>query len=292
MQTENNTTAGLKRVNFSISINAPKDKVWNALWDNENYKAWTSAFAEGSHAVTDWNEGSKVLFLDGKGSGMYSTIAKKTPNELMSFRHIGEVKDGKEQPLDDKTKAWSGGLETYKLTESNGVTEVSVDLDVPEDFMEYFTTTFPKALQNVKDIAEGKTRITIEASVKAPVEKVWELWTKPEHITKWNSASDDWHTPRAENDLRVGGKFSSRMEARDGSMGFDFGGVYDDVKTNELISYTIGDGRKVDVNFKTEGDTTKITSTFEAESSNPIEMQRGGWQAILNSFKNYTESNN
>src|SRR3954470_8224336 len=95
--------------------------------------------------------------------------------------------------------------------------------------------------------AAVKTTITVENTVNAPVEKVWKLWTLPEHITKWNNASDDWHTPRAENDVRVGGKFSSRMEAKDGSFGFDFAGVYDDVKTNSLIAYTIGDGRKVKV---------------------------------------------
>jgi len=122
----------------------------------------------------------------------------------------------------------------------------------------------------------NKPQITIEATINAPVEKVWKLWTGPEHIVKWNNASDDWHTTRAENDLRPGGKFLSRMEAKDGSFGFDFGGVYDEVITNKLISYTIGDGRKV-------------ITVFEAESQNPIEMQRGGWQAILNNFKKYAE---
>src|SRR6266481_2238277 len=94
-----------------------------------------------------------------------------------------------------------------------------------------------------------KTVITVAATVNAPIVKVWDSWTNPEHIIKWNNASDDWHTTKAENDLRVGGKFLSRMEAKDGSFGFDFGGVYDEVKTNELIAYTIGDGRKVKVNF-------------------------------------------
>ena len=135
------------------------------------------------------------------------------------------------------------------------------------------------------------TKITIDTTIKAPVEKVWKFWTLPEHITKWNSASDDWHTPRAENDLRVGGKFLARMEAKDGSFGFDFGGVYDEVKQHELIVYTIGDGRKVSVKFIPSGSETKVVETFEAESTNPIEMQRGGWQAILNNFKKYVESN-
>jgi len=135
-----------------------------------------------------------------------------------------------------------------------------------------------------------KTKVTIEATVNAPVEKVWNTWTKPEDIVKWNSPSDDWHTTRAENDLRVGGAFLSRMEAKDGSFGFDFGGVYDEVKQNERIAYTIGDGREVEVIFEGDGNSTKITSTFEAEDQNPVEMQRGGWQAILDNFKKYTEA--
>jgi len=136
-----------------------------------------------------------------------------------------------------------------------------------------------------------KTKITIASAINAPVEKVWQLWSAPEHITKWCSASDDWHTPRAENDLRVGGTFSSRMEAKDGSFGFDFGGVYDNVKTNELIEYTLGDSRKVSIHFTPEGNGTKVTQTFEAENENPVEMQRAGWQAILDNFKKYTEAN-
>ena len=137
----------------------------------------------------------------------------------------------------------------------------------------------------------SKTVVTIETTVNAPVEKIWEFWSKPEHIVKWCYASDDWHTPSAENDLRVGGKFSSRMEAKDGSMGFDFGGVYDEVEEYKYIEYTMGDGRKVQVHFDSNGNSTKITESFEAEDTNPVEMQRGGWQAILNNFKNYTEKN-
>lgn len=137
----------------------------------------------------------------------------------------------------------------------------------------------------------NKTTITVKNTVNAPIEKIWSCWTKPEHIIKWNNASDDWHTPRAENDLRVGGRFLSRMEAKDGSYGFDFGGVYDEVKTNELIAYTMDDGRKAKINFTRQGNATKVVETFEAETENPIELQRGGWQAILDSFKKYTETN-
>ena len=134
-----------------------------------------------------------------------------------------------------------------------------------------------------------RTAITVEATVNAPVEKVWKLWSEPDHITKWCTATTEWHTPSAQNDLRTGGTFVTRMEAKDGSMGFDFGGTYDLVKPHEYIEYTMGDDRKVKVVFATKGDTTHIIETFDAEETNPIEMQRSGWKAILNNFKKYTE---
>ena len=136
----------------------------------------------------------------------------------------------------------------------------------------------------------SKTSITVQTTVNAPVDKVWKYWTQPEHITKWNNASADWHTPRAENDLKPGGKFASRMEARDGSMGFDFAGVYDEVRENEYISYTMGDGRKVEITFSGQGNQTHVKETFDAETMNAVELQRGGWQAILDNFKKHAES--
>jgi uncharacterized protein YndB with AHSA1/START domain len=136
----------------------------------------------------------------------------------------------------------------------------------------------------------GKTIITVEATVNASVNRVWKFWTSPEHIIHWNNASDDWHTPQAENDFRVGGSFLSRMEAKDGSFGFDFAGAYNEIKTHELIIYTIFDGRKVRINFTSTGNFTTITESFEAENENSVELQKNGWQSILNNFKRYAES--
>lgn len=136
---------------------------------------------------------------------------------------------------------------------------------------------------------DTKKTITVQAVIKVPVEKVWELYTAPEHITQWNHASDDWHTPRAENDLKPGGKFVYRMEAKNGSFGFDFYGTYQKIKTNEFIAYTLGDGRKVMVTFTEKKNETYIEIKFEAESTHAIEMQRSGWQAILDNFKKYVE---
>lgn len=133
--------------------------------------------------------------------------------------------------------------------------------------------------------------ITVEATINAPVEKVWNYWTEPKHITQWCQASDDWHAPFAENDVQVNGTFKTTMAAKDGSFSFDFGGVYTSVEPNKLIEYTMGDGRKVKVTFAGEGNSTKVIETFEPESQNSREMQQGGWQAILNNFKKHTETN-
>ncbi|MHC1776207.1 MAG: SRPBCC family protein [Lentimicrobium sp.] len=135
-----------------------------------------------------------------------------------------------------------------------------------------------------------KTKITVEATINAPVEKVWLLWTGPEHITQWNNASDDWHTPAAENDLRIGGKFSFRMEAKDGSMGFDFWGIYTTIEPLQFIGYTLGNERKVEIRFVAEANKTRIVETFDPEDVNSAELQQTGWQAILNNFKKYAET--
>ena len=132
-------------------------------------------------------------------------------------------------------------------------------------------------------------KIIVKSTVNASIEKVWQYWTEPKHIEKWNYASDDWHTPHAENDLRIGGKFLSRMEAKDGSFGFDFEGIYSEVKLFEKIKYGLEDGREVEIMFNGKGKTTEVTEIFDAENENPIELQQDGWQAILNNFKQYVE---
>ena len=133
--------------------------------------------------------------------------------------------------------------------------------------------------------------ITIQSTINASIDKVWEFWTLPDHITKWSFASPEWHTPYAENDLREGGKFSSTMAAKDGSMSFDFGGEYTLVEKNKAIQYVLGDGRKVEISFTETPNGVEIIESFDPETQNPEEMQRGGWQAILDNFKSYVENN-
>lgn len=136
-----------------------------------------------------------------------------------------------------------------------------------------------------------KEKVTVQVIVKAPVEKVWNAFTDPKHIVNWNHASDDWHCPTAMNDVRVGGLFSARMESMSGDEGFDFEGVYSEVELHKKLAYTMSgeEGRMVAVEFEEKENTTLVTETFDAENENPIEMQKAGWQTILNNFRDYTE---
>jgi len=165
-------------------------------------------------------------------------------------------------------------------------------VDIQEDVKEIMMKKWPLALEKLKALSEGsaKTMITIESEVKASVEKTWNCWTMPEHIMKWNHASDDWYCPAAANDLQPGGKFSATMAARDGSFRFDFSGVYTEVIPHKKISYTMDDDRKATILFEEKNGITMIRESFEAESTNTLELQRFGWQAILDNFKKHTES--
>ena len=145
----------MEKMNFSTSINAPREKVWKVLWDDASYRDWTSAFAEGSYAKTDnWKEGTKVLFLSPGGEGMISRVASNKPNKFMSFEHIGVVKDGKEDTESESVKAWAGAHENYTLTEENGKTKLIVDMDSTDEFKDYFLKTWPVALEKVKELSE------------------------------------------------------------------------------------------------------------------------------------------
>jgi uncharacterized protein YndB with AHSA1/START domain len=132
--------------------------------------------------------------------------------------------------------------------------------------------------------------ITVQVTVNVSVEKAWMVWNEPEHITKWCTGSPDWHTPHAENDLRIGGRLFSRMEAKDGSAGFDFVATYTDIVNRKTIAYTMEDERNVKITFSNDGKTTTLVETFDAENENPIELQKEGWQTILNNFKEHVES--
>jgi len=142
----------INRLEFSIEIKAEKNTIWNALWNENSYREWASVFYEGSYAVTDnWKEGSQVQFLAPDKSGIYSIIEKHIPAKIIQFRHIGTVVEGKEQPIDDETKKWSGTTEIYRLTEGKDSHTLQVEIDVMDEHLEFMTKTFPKALDKVKN---------------------------------------------------------------------------------------------------------------------------------------------
>jgi len=144
---------------------------------------------------------------------------------------------------------------------------------------------------NVTKEIRNKGEIMVETPINEPVEKVWEMYTNPTHVMQWNHASDDWHSPSAVNNVQVNGVFSFRMEARDGSAGFDFNGVYTEVVENELLAYTMEDGRRARIEFMPMGNSTHLRVTFDPEQENSAELQKSGWQAILENFKKYAEKN-
>lgn len=144
----------MERLQFKATINAPREKVWETLWGDETYSAWTSAFAEGSRAVTDWKKGSRVLFVDGKGDGMVSRVADSIPNEFMSFEHLGMIMDGVEDISSPKVKEWAGAMENYTLKSADNRTELLIDIDIAESHKDYFLEAWPKALDKLKELAE------------------------------------------------------------------------------------------------------------------------------------------
>ncbi|WP_166920582.1 SRPBCC family protein [Flavobacterium poyangense] len=145
----------METLEFTIRIKASREKVWSVLWEEETYKTWTKSFCEDSYTVSDWNEGDKIHFISQNGEGMNSIIETKTPNEYMAFKHLGEIKDFKEVPIDAETEKWSGAMETYRLTADDEFTNLVAQIDVTEQYLDYFKEAFPRGLEVVKELAEN-----------------------------------------------------------------------------------------------------------------------------------------
>ena len=278
--------------NYSIDIQAGADKVWFALWDLNAYRIWTRVFSEGTYVVTDnWKKGSKVHFLNPDGNGIFSHIDENVPNEKMFFTHLGHIKNFQEQPLNEATVSWSDAKENYTLQENGGITSLQVFIQSEDAYVSFFDASFPKALEMVKSMAENFF-ITIESEINMDLQQVWKAWNSPEDIVHWNAASDDWHTVRAFNDLKEEGTYTYRMEAKDGSMGFDLEGKYTKVEPYHTIDSVMCDGRIVKVQFSSIHAKTIIRQSFEPETIHSIELQRDGWKAILDNFKKYCDQKN
>jgi uncharacterized protein YndB with AHSA1/START domain len=285
---------------LSIDINAPAETVWNAITQDEQYRRWTSVFHEGSYFEGGWNKGDIIHFVaineDGEKEGMYSEIAESKPNEYISIRHLGFIKNGVVDTTSDAAREWAPSYENYRLERlGDNATRFHLEMDVDESYYSMFENMWPKAMAMLKEICEennaGPKRITVISMVGGEEGKVWAYWTDPDHIKNWNAASPDWHCPHAENDVRNGGRFKFTMAAKDGSASFDFTGEYTDVVYGNRISYVMDDGRKADTLLHFQSDKICVMTTFDAEGTNPHDLQRGGWQSILENFKKYVEEN-
>ena len=288
----------MSKLVLSIDIDAPANVVWNAITQDGPYRAWTSVFNESSHFIGGWNKGDIIRFAgineNGDLEGLYAEIAESIPNEYISVRHLGTFKKDEVDTTSDEVKAWAPSFENYRLEKTGPhSTRFHLDMDIHEEYYSMFENLWPKAMARLKEECEasnnGPKRITVITMVGGEEGKVWTYYTDPDHIKKWNAASSDWHCPYAENDVRNGGRFKFTMAAKDGSASFDFTGEYTDVVHGHRISYVMDDGRKADTHFTYQADKMCVMTTFDAEGTNPVDLQRGGWQSILENFKKHVE---
>lgn len=285
----------MQTIHFTISINASAQTIWNVLLGKDTYPMWTKAFHSGSNVVGTWEQGSTMRFVgtneDGTETGMLSIIETHEPNKHIAIKHFGMIMNGIEDTTSEEVQKWAPSYEKYSVEEHGKECTLQIDMDSHEDYITMFTSMWQKAVVAIKTMSEMQVTpaITVEAKCKKPLATVWELFTLPEHIVQWNQAASDWHTTKAENDLRTGGTFMSRMAAKDGSASFDFTGTYTAVEPQSFFAYSMEDGRKVITMFNDEDGATAITTIFEAETENGPELQLQGWQAILQSFCEYAE---
>ncbi len=228
--------------------------------------------------------------------GMVSEIHASDCPAFLSIRHLGLIVNGQDVYEGDEVGKWVPSFENYTLEPvGESATFFRVDAEIHETYFDLLDGQWDSALQALKTLCEegleGFSKITVETEVAATIEKAWNYWTFPEYVMQWNAASEDWHCPKAENDLRAGGRFIYTMAARDGSMSFDFAGTYTEVVFPVRIANLLDDGRTMSVSFSaTESGRVRIEETFEAEGENSLDLQRMGWQSILDHYRTVVEA--
>lgn len=271
---------------FSQLIAAPPATVWFVLWNDQQYRQWTSIFGEGSYAVSTWQPGARVHFLTEDGSGLYTDIECMEPPHRMVFRHLGQVDN-----FEELAPAAAAPVmhDRYELTATPEGTLLQVWVDGQWAQADGMRQLFPLALKQVQQQAEN-IRVQVQTTVSCTAAHAWHSFTTPALIEQWNFASPDWHCPAASADLQVGGELRTRMEARDGSVGFDLVAHYTHVQAPEQLHYQLADGRMVWVHFTARPDgTTLVTQQFEPEYMHSLELQYAGWQSILDNYRSLTE---
>ncbi|VDN47100.1 conserved protein of unknown function [Petrocella atlantisensis] len=289
----------MKKIKKSVDIKTSPEVIWGAIINPSKYQLWTSVFQEGSYFEGGWQKGDHIKFLmadeQGHTMGLYSEIAESDHLKYISIKHLGLVKDDSVDYTSEEARKWTPSFENYYLEKINDDhTRFTIEVDVDDEEFTDMSDVWDLGLVKLKEVCEKNsgafTEITFEALIEAPLHQVWEYWTSPEHIIKWNFASEDWHCPEAVNHLFKGGRFVYTMAAKDGSMSFGFSGTYTDLVEDSYIINQLDDGRMMKVLFQKVGEAqTKVIETFDAEDINTIDLQKEGWQSILNNFKKVVE---
>lgn len=292
----------MKKIMDFIDIDSPVEKVWASIVSQDRYNYWSSSFnpnpdpsANPTYMEGGWRKGDAIRFLgkeeNGNISGMICEIAENRYLEFISIKGIGIIKDGVEYFDTPEAQKWVPTFENYtfkKLGEEK--TRMSVETSIDEEDYENFVDMWSDALVKIKEVCEKDifpfTKIEIETTVDKHLSLVWDYWITPEKIVKWNFASYDWYCPKSTNDFVENGDFSYTMSSKDNSMKFDFSGRYFEIIPLNRIVTQLDDGRMTWVTFEEIGDSkVKVTEIFEAESINNVNLQKLGWQAILDNFK-------
>lgn len=280
----------MQKLKLEKSFQATPEQLWELIVDPDHYRFWTETFCKGSDFVGDWSEGSKMLFVSDDGTnmenGMFSIVAASQWPEYISLHHIGLLINGAEDCDSPMAKMWTPSYENYRLVKQpNGMCTFDLEQDVPESEITDFRELWSKALdameQRLLTTKEMKPMITLRERSPYSTAELWDRLVNPDKVMTWNYASDDWHCPKASNDLKVGGEFHYEMAAKDGSFSFDLWGTYTEIKPESKLYMSLGDGRKLQIDIFKKPYGTLIEERFEAEQENNLHLQRGGWQSIL-----------
>lgn len=285
-------------ISLSKEIKASRERVWEAIVDPDLYVRWAEAFHPGSDFEGAWVQGSPIQFFSldeqGRKQGMISEIAECRYPEFISIRTVGLLQDGVADCESPDAQTWKPAYENYTLVPlADGHTRFELEMQVPGDFEEEFTTLWVQALDKLTSLLEpddgGASWICLRQAVRRSPETVWACLTDPDQVRGWNFADPSWHCPSAMNTLQVGGEFHYEMAAVDGSFRFDFWGTYQTVDPPHRLHFVLGDGRAVRIDIHPTPEGVVVEERFQAEQMNSLDMQRQGWAAILARMAAYAE---
>ena len=283
----------MKRIELKHCFNTTPQWLWEMIVDVDHYRYWTTAFSQGSTFIGDWSQGSRIRFVmddeTGNVSGMISEVVLNGWPNAISIKHVGLVMNGVEDTESEEALFWTPAYENYTF-EQEGLDQCwfIMTQDIPEsvetEFIENWKHAFELIEQRLKSVELSTHPITIQSTSTYTPEQLWDRLTQSDLVKTWNHASEDWHCPKAENDLRIGGEFHYEMAAKDGSMSFDFWGIYTLIDINRSLHFILGDHRNVSIEIVKKPYGCLVIERFEPEQENDVHLQRLGWQAILNNL--------